>query len=250
MGMTRPIVRRRPLVTVIVTGDELRPPEEEQLAPGQIRNSNGPMLAALLTELGANVVETPTVGDHEKAFLQTLHRATQDSDAVITSGGVSMGDYDVVKAVLSRFDEVDVWQVAMKPAKPSAFGLVHDVPVFALPGNPVSVTVGFEQFARPALLHMMGASRLFRPRVLGVLGEPVRSDPHKIEFKRAVIAREGDNLVVRLAGGQGSHQLAALALADAFAVVPVGVPRLQKGDPVEVELFRAAESRAAAEALG
>lgn len=156
-----------------------------------------------------------------------------------------MGEHDLVKQVLTDLGRVDFWQVAMQPARPFAFGFLGTTPLFGLPGNPVSVMVAFEQFVRPALLAAMGARRLFRPRLPAVLGESLSSNPEKVVFHRVVFSGSG---VVRSAGGQASNVLTALAAADAFAVIPVGVGALAAGDTVMLEMFRADESRSLAEA--
>ena len=138
----------------------------------------------------------------------------------------------------------------MQPAKPFAFGSLGGTPLFGLPGNPVSVFVAFEQFLRPALLQMMGATRIFRPRGAAIAGEEIRTDPAKTVFVRAAIARDRDRLVATRSGGQQSNVLTALALADAFVVVPVGQGAVEKGQPVEIEFFRFPEDRTREEALG
>ena len=138
----------------------------------------------------------------------------------------------------------------MQPAKPFAFGSLGGTPLFGLPGNPVSVFVAFEQFVRPALLHMMGATALFRPRVSAVAGEELATDPEKTVFVRVVVADIGGSLVARKSGGQGSNILSALAAADALAVVPVGVGAVAEGAVVELEMFKESEIRTRKEALG
>lgn len=154
-----------------------------------------------------------------------------------------MGEYDVIKMVLREEADVDFYPVAMKPGKPQGFGTVKTVPFFGLPGNPVSVFVSFEQFMRPALLAMQGASALLRTRVMGVAGEDFESDPAKEEFVRVRI--DGDEIPPRVVttGGQGSHVLSGLANADFFAVLGRGVERVGVGQPVPLELFRARETR-------
>jgi len=139
----------------------------------------------------------------------------------------------------------------MQPGKPFAFGSVGDVPFFGLPGNPVSVGAAFEQFVRPALLTRMGAARIFRPRSTVEAGEAFATDPEKTVFLRVVVDDSGGGRpVARLAGGQASNVLTALAAADGFAVIPVGVAEVAPGDPVEVEWFGAVERRTRKEALG
>lgn len=155
-----------------------------------------------------------------------------------------MGDFDFVKQILRESGSVDFWKVAMQPGKPFAFGHVRGVPLFGLPGNPVSTFVSFEQFVRPALLSMMGATKLFRPRVHGVMGEDVSTNDEKDVFVRVIIASDVDGSFVALkAGRQGSNILSALASSDAFAVVPVGVGSLSAGDSVELEMFTWDENR-------
>jgi molybdopterin molybdotransferase len=248
IGVPRPPVRRRPVAAVMSTGDEVLPPDAE-LGPGKIRDSNRPMLRGLLAEAGAIVLDLGIVGDDADELRAALAEATERADVVVTSGGVSMGEYDLVKEVLGELGQIDFWQVAMQPAKPFAFGLLGSTPLFGLPGNPVSSMVAFEQFVRPALLRMMGSHLLFRPRVTGHLDDDVETAPEKTVFLRVATEFRAGGLRARLSGGQASNVLSALALADAFAVVPVGVGELPAGSPVELELFRQPEGRSASEAL-
>lgn len=158
-----------------------------------------------------------------------------------------MGEYDVTKAVLREEANVDFYPVAMKPGKPQGFGTVGGTPFFGLPGNPVSVLVSFEQFVRPALLAMQGATALLRPRVGGVAGEDLESDPSKEEFIR--VRLDGDTVppTAFQSGGGGSHVLSGAANADAFAVLGVGVGEVAAGSPVTLEMFRAVETRGTTE---
>jgi molybdopterin molybdotransferase len=249
IGVASPVVRRRPVVAILSTGDEVVPADTTSLAPGRIRDANRPMLAGMLGDLGATVLDLGIVPDDARLLRATLEEAAGAADAVVTSGGVSMGDYDLVKQVLGDLGRVDFWQVAMQPAKPFAFGFLGDTPLFGLPGNPVSVTVAFEQFVRPALLTRMGADRVFRPRVSAVMGHQVSTNPEKTVFTRVALVRRGAHLVASSTGGQSSNVISALAAADGFAVIPVGTAGVGEGEPVEVELFRAAETRTAAEVL-
>jgi molybdopterin molybdotransferase len=251
LGVTAPVVARRPRVAVMSTGDEVVAPETAVLEPGKIRDSNRFVLHGVLTELGAEILDFGIIGDDADLIGETLRKAADEADVVVTSGGVSMGEYDLIKQELTKLGTVDFWQVAMQPAKPFAFGAIGGVPLFGLPGNPVSVFVAFEQFLRPALLRMMGARRLFRPRTAGVLAERVETDAEKTVFVRVALASADDGAFrVTRSGGQGSNVLSALAAADAFGVVPVGVGALDEGDLVTLELFRAAETRTSEEALG
>ncbi len=243
LGEAFPMVSKRPVVSIMSTGDEILPPETKDLGPGKIRDANRFLLRGLLEELGAVVLDHGIVPDDVPSLSRVLDRATRESDVIVTSGGVSMGEYDVVKEVFAGIGEVEFWRVAMQPAKPFGFGSLGGKPFFGLPGNPVSVVVAFEQYLRPALLHMMGASALFRPRVDGVLGESVRTDPAKVVFLRVRARYENGAWTARLSGGQSSNVLSALAAANAYGVVPVGVGSLEGGDPVELEMFRWQESR-------
>ena len=219
----------RARVAVLSTGDELID-DGSPLAPGQIRESNKTMLVGLVGDAGAIAVDFGIVRDDESALEATLRRAADTCDAVVTSGGVSMGDYDVVKAVLSRIAVMHWMQIAIKPAKPFAFGLLtnsagRQIPVFGLPGNPVSSLVSFELLARPALRQMMGhTAPLLRPSLRAVADTPLRrSSDGKVHYQRVHGAFGTDGRYHVSAGGpQGSHQLAATALANALAELPDG----------------------------
>ena len=235
--------RRRARVAVLATGDELVV-DGSPLAPGQIRESNLTMLRQLLADAGCAVEDLGVVRDDEALLEDVLRGAARRCDAIVTSGGVSMGDFDVVKAVLSRIADMQWMQVAIKPAKPFAFGTLDGgagrrVPVFGLPGNPVSSVVSFEMFARPALRRMMGHERdLLRPMVRALLDAPVR---RKTDGKLHLVRVHGTfgsdgRLHVRDTGPQGSHQLAATAVANGLALVPDG-SGLAAGDDVEVLLL-------------
>lgn len=244
VNIRQPLVIRRPRVAVLSTGDELVD-DGSPLRPGQIRESNKVMLLGLVSATGCVAVDFGVVRDDEAALEQTLRLAATECDAIVTSGGVSMGDYDVVKSVLSRIASMEWMQIAIKPAKPFAFGTLNrrdgsDVPVFGLPGNPVSSLVSYELLARPALRKMSGHGPEFwdRPRVSAIADVDLRRQPDgKIHFQRVVTSRGQDGRVhVRPVGAQGSHQLAASALASGLAVVPDGDGIVAGGD-VDVVLF-------------
>jgi molybdenum cofactor synthesis domain-containing protein len=227
-----PVVTR-PRVAVLSTGDELVE-HDGPMEPGQIRESNRTMLLGLVADAGAEAVDYGTVVDDEAALESVLRRAASECDAIVTSGGVSMGDYDVVKAVLSRIADMHWMQIAIKPAKPFAFGLLEAtgtaggvkrrVQVFGLPGNPVSSLVSFELLARPALRQMAGRRDVHRPTVLAIADEGLSRRPDgKVHFQRVIGEFGSDGrLHVRSVGKQASHQLAATSLANGIAELPDG----------------------------
>ncbi|MCY3952941.1 MAG: molybdopterin molybdotransferase MoeA, partial [bacterium] len=240
LGIHAISVVRRPRVGVISTGDELVD-SSEPLALGQVRDSNRYSLLSLVREAGLEGVDLGLVRDEPEVIRATIARGAATCDAVLTSGGVSMGDYDCVKVVLEEMGEMSWMQVAIKPAKPFAFGLVGGTPVFGLPGNTVSSMVSFELLARPALRRMMGHSQLHRPRVQATAAAPLRRHPDgKIHFARVVWSYRRGRYEVRSAGGQGSHQLSSLAAANGLAVLPDG-HGADRGDAVE--LIRLHEAR-------
>ena len=228
-------------VGVLSTGDELVD-DGSPLRPGQIRESNRTMLLRIVAESGADAIDLGIIRDDEDTLEEALRRAVNElaCDVLVTSGGVSMGDYDVVKAVLGRIANMKWFQIAMKPAKPFAFGTLTNrhgvsVPIFGLPGNPVSSLMSFELIARPALRAMMGRTDVYRPLVRAIVDENVVRRPDgKIHFDR-VHARWGvDGRVhVRRTGEQGSHQLASTAAANAIMAVPDG-EGVAAGDEVDV----------------
>lgn len=224
----------RPVVGVVSTGDELVD-DGRPLAPGEIRDSNRRTLLTLLEESGFTAVDLGLARDIEADIERVFRRGAEECDAVLSSGGVSMGAFDYVKVVLDRIGDMRWMQIAIKPAKPFAFGVVGDVPIFGLPGNPVSSMVSYELFARPALRKMAGCSQLQRPRRVAISTDPLgRHDDGKTHFLR--VTGEPDETGrwhIRKLGGQGSHQLTAMAQATALAVVPDGVD-VGEGDEVEI----------------
>jgi len=240
LGIHAISVVRRPRVGVISTGDELVD-GSGPLALGQVRDSNRYSLLSLVSEAGLEGVDLGLVRDDPEVIRATIARGAATCDAVLTSGGVSMGDYDCVKVVLDEMGQMSWMQVAIKPAKPFAFGLVGGTPVFGLPGNTVSSMVSFELLARPALRRMMGHAQLHRPRVQATAASPLRRHPDgKIHFARVVWSYRQGRYEVRSAGGQGSHQLSSLAAANGLAVLPDG-HGADTGDAVE--LIRLHEAR-------
>jgi molybdopterin molybdotransferase len=239
-----PVVADLPTVAIMSTGDEIVSYTTKELPPGMIRDSYRVLLRAVLSELGVPVLDLGIIGDNPDELRAAYERASREADVVLSTGGVSMGDYDFVKQVLGELGSVDFWKVAMQPGKPFAFGSINGVPLFGLPGNPVSTFVSFEQFVRPAILHMMGATNLLRTQLIGTMGEDVHTHDGKTVFLRVLLAQDTDGTFVAVqSGGQASNMLSSLASADAFAVVPVGTGSLSAGDDVMLEMFRWPEGR-------
>ncbi len=239
LGMYRAKVRPKARVGVMSTGDELVE-GPQPLERGQIRDSNRHTLLALLAEAGCEPVDLGRTPDDESEIAAGIRAGIEQCDALLTSGGVSMGDYDYVKKVLDEIGDMSWMQVAIKPAKPLAFGLVEGIPVFGLPGNPVSSMVSFELFARPGLRKMMGhpPDAWHRRPVAGRAAEPLRRRPDgKTHFARVRVEYADGRYEARSAGGQGSHQLSAMAAADALAVLADG-EGLALGDAVSLLLLR------------
>ncbi len=242
VGYEQVVVVRRPRVGVFSTGDELVT-GPAPLQPGQIRDSNRPTLLALVAESGCIPIDLGSLPDNEELIEAALRKAVgpdadDPCDALVTSGGVSMGDFDFVKRVLARLGDLNWMQVAIKPAKPLAFGLLMDTPIFGLPGNPVSSMVSFELFARPALLKMMGRKQTERTAIWAVSDDGMsRHSDGKTHFMRVVVDQDSEGAwKARSAGGQGSHQLTAMARANGLAVVPDG-DGIEPGGRVRVMLL-------------
>jgi molybdopterin molybdotransferase len=222
---------RRPRVSVLATGSELVAPGG-QLRPGQIYESNGLMLGAALTATGAEVVPQPPVADDEPTLRAALARALQ-CDALVTSGGVSVGEHDLVRASELELGVEEVfWRVAIKPGKPVSFGVRGDTLVFGLPGNPVSALVGCELFVKPALRALQGVAEPL-PRVeLGRLARGLRRNEERDEFVRARGRIDSDAVVLEPLVGQESHMIVRSSAADALVHVPRGNGELAAGSMV------------------
>jgi molybdopterin molybdotransferase len=252
-GIDQLPVHRRPRVDVLATGDEVRAPGRE-LGPAGIPDANGPGLMALVEAAGGHAMSLGIARDRLEDVHSRLCAALADgADAVVVSGGVSVGPYDVVKLAFEKIGRIDLWRVAVQPGKPFAFGTTERddgsrILLFGLPGNPVSSFVTFELFVRPAIRALAGhpADRLMRPIDRAVLGEAVSKGHGRRAFIRVIAERDGagspirddrGRVRVRLAGGasgQGSHVLSALAVADALAVVPEADDELPAGSDVEL----------------
>ena len=223
-----------PRVAVVVTGDELVEPGAT-LRPGQIRNSNGPALAALATASGARVAGTSRVGDSLTATVEALRAALAAADVVCVSGGVSVGEHDHVKPALAELGvEESFWGVALKPGKPTWFGTAESALVFGLPGNPVSAMVTFQLFVGPAIQALAGADPS-RARVRARLESPVRLSPEREQAVRCRLTAGDGGWRADPTGPQGSHQISSMLGANALALIPCGEGELAAGSPVDAE---------------
>jgi molybdopterin molybdotransferase len=238
IGRDRVRVRPRPRVVVLSTGSELVDPGSP-LTFGKIYDSNSALLTAAAREAGAIAFRVGIVPDDPGMLINTLEDQLIRADVVVTSGGVSVGAYDVVKEVLSRVGEVQFDKIAMQPGMPQGFGTIgpDDTPFFGLPGNPVSAYVSFEVFVRPALRRMIGVEPLSRPVVRARLSEPLRSPRGRRSYLRAWLSVDQGAYVVRPVGAGGSHLIASLAAANALIVVPEDVTDTAAGSAVNVVML-------------
>jgi molybdopterin molybdotransferase len=229
LGVSQVPVIRRPRVGILATGDELIA-VEEPLRPGKIRNSNGYAQTAQVLAMGAVPVSLGIAGDTEADVRAKLQKGIDEQvDLFISSAGVSVGAYDVVKAVLEQAGNVGFWRVRMRPGKPLAYGTYQGIPYLGLPGNPVSAMVSFERFARAAILKMAGHMQFERPTVTAVVQEAIHSDGRE-SYIRAVVTREGEGYTAVTTGSQGSHIMTSLVKANALLIVPEGVKMVSPGD--------------------
>jgi len=227
----------RPLrVAVLVTGDELREPGGMPLQAGEIFNSNGPMLAAMIRRCGLQVITEDRVADSEQAVAQALGNAATTADVIVSTGGVSVGEADHVRSQVERLGALSLWRIAIKPGKPLAFGRVGEVPFIGLPGNPSSVFVTFAVLARPYLLACQGRDEPETPRMTVRAGFSVTTAGTREEYFRVALVHGNHGAEAVLAGNQSSGALSAATRASALAVVPPGT-LLGPGDVVDVILL-------------
>ena len=238
VGRARLLVRPRPRVVVLSTGSELVEPGTP-LQPGMIPDSNSMALTTACQEAGAIAYRVGIVPDDGRQLMDAMEDQLVRADLLITSGGVSVGAYDVVKEVLSRLGTVGFHKVAMQPGMPQGFGTIGPdaTPVFGLPGNPVSALVSFEVFVRPALRRMLGAETLTRPVVSAVTTEELRSSPGRRSFLRVWLDVVDGAYVCHPVSGSGSHLVAGFARANALAIVPEDVTVIPAGTTVQVALL-------------
>lgn len=231
LGISQISVIRRPKVAILATGDELLE-VDQPLQPGKIRNSNGYTQAAQILALGAIPVQLGIAGDTETAVRQKLQVGLDENvDLFISSAGVSVGAYDVVKAVLEREGNVGFWRVRMRPGKPLAYGTYHGIPYLGLPGNPVSAMVSFERFARAAIRKMSGYTQLDRPTVMATVQNEIHSDGRE-SYMRAIVTPGKNGYTAVLTGEQGSHIMTSLVKANALLIVPEGTHHVPIGSPL------------------
>lgn len=240
IGVGEVSVRRRPRVAFFSTGDELRN-VGEPLTAGQIYDSNRYTIYGMLTRLGVEAMDMGVVRDQPADIERAFVRAASEADAVVTSGGVSVGDADHVTTVLENTGSVGFWKVAIKPGRPIAFGRIGDALFFGLPGNPVSAMVTFYQLVQPALQALAGIQDPGPPlTVTAISGEALRKKTGRREFQRGVLTRDGgERLVVRRAGQQGSGVLSSMSAANCFIVLPEDAGPVAAGDEVTVQPFAA-----------
>ena len=244
LGRSMGKVIRRPIVAILATGEELVD-INHSLPPGKIYNSNSYSLAALVRRYGGIPKILGIARDNEDSLVAKLRQGL-DADMLVTSGGVSVGDYDIVKDVLAKQGEIAFWTVRMKPGKPLAFGVIKgvnregvakDIPHLGLPGNPVSSMVTFELFVRPSILKMMGKKNLTKPTIEAVIENPVANRDGRRIFARAIVGKRNGQYFARLTGPQGSGILTSMSLANGLVIVPEDKTRVEKGDVVQVMML-------------
>jgi molybdopterin molybdotransferase len=240
LGRGQVKVIRRPVVAVLSTGNELID-VDKPLSEGKIYNSNTYSIAGLVKRYGCIPKVLGIARDNEKELIKKLKQA-QDADMLLTTGGVSMGDYDMVKDILARDGEMVFWKVRVKPGKPLAFGKIKgkdkhgnpkSIPHLGLPGNTASCMVSFELFVRPALLKMMGKKNLIKPSVPAIIENMVINDAGRRIYDRAIIERRDGHYYARLTGPQGSGILTSMSLANGLVLIPEETEKVNKGDTVQ-----------------
>ncbi len=234
-GFPKATVTRRLRVAFFSTGDELRP-VEDPLEHGQIHDSNRYLLHSLLNCPAIEAIDMGVVHDDATAVKQALLDASRQADAIISSGGVSVGEPDFVTASLAELGQVGFWKVAVKPGKPFAFGRIGQAWFFGLPGNPVAVMVTFRQLVRPALLQMMGTQPKPPLRLRAICRSPLKKSPGRMEFQRGQFKSDCEGgLAVTGFAGQGAHQLLGMSRANCLIVLPKDNAGVKPGERVEIE---------------
>jgi molybdopterin molybdotransferase len=236
LGRSYVAVHQRPAVAVVSTGDELVE-VDEMPGPGKIVNSNSYSLAALVLEAGGIPLQLGIARDNREDLLNKFKAAAR-ADIVVSSGGVSVGDYDLVKDIMAEIgSRIQFWRVAMRPGRPLAFGLMEGKPLFGLPGNPVSSMVSFEQFIRPSILKMRGYRNIFRKAILAEMTEGFTKKKGLTYFLRARVEYRDGKYYAATTGEQGSGVLKSMVLANGLIVLPEEVQAVKPGDTVAVQLL-------------
>jgi len=244
LGRSTVMVIRRPVVAILATGDELVD-INQPLPLGKIYDSNTYSVAALVMRYGGIPRILGIALDSEDSVVARLHQGL-DADMLITTGGVSAGDYDVVKDVLVKQGKIAFWSVRMKPGKPLAFGTIRgvskagiarNIPHLGLPGNPVSSMITFELFVRPAILKMMGKKNLAKPTIEAVIEDPIVNNDGRRILARAVVEKRGSQYFARLTGPQGSGILTSMTLANGLVIIPEDKERVKAGDVVQIMML-------------
>ncbi len=237
LGKSKVKVFKLPTVAILSTGDELVE-IDEPLAPGKIRNSNTYSLMAQVISCGARPFPLEIARDNVDATKRLIEKGLEVSDTLLTTGGVSMGDYDVVKDVLDDLGaELKFWKVAQKPGMPLAFWRLGEKLIFGLPGNPVSTIVCFEEYVRPIILKMMGRSHIFRPEVDAIFEHDLQKKSGRAFFVRVNVKTKDGKHYVSLTGPQGSGILKSMSLANGIAIIPSETTLVKTGDKVKVHLI-------------
>ena len=243
VGLAEVRVHPRPRIAILTTGDELVDASAKP-GPGQIRDSNVQTMCGQAAAFGAVPVPIPRVPDTREAVTAALARARAEADVIVTNGGISVGDYDFIKAVLGELGAREVfWKVKQKPGGPLGFWLLDGIPVFGIPGNTVAAMVCMEEYVRPALRKMMGRVKILRPEVTAIFeGDFRKSAPDgKVHLIRVRARREGDRVVASPSGPQGSGILSSMLRSNALALVPADAMALSTGDEVTVHLIEEPE---------
>jgi len=235
LGRPHVLVGRRPRVAILPTGDELVEPDCP-LSPGKIRSSNAYALYAQVRQCGGEPLPLPIARDRFRDIAARIDRAlARQADLLITTGGVSTGEYDLMKKVLAKRGRIVFWRVQMQPGRPLLFGEVEGLPVLGLPGNPVSAMVGFVLFARPAILKMQGQRALRKPEIEAVLLADAPAHADRRRYLRAIVEEEGGRYTARLTGPQGSGILSSMVRANGLAMIPESAyPAARAGTTVRV----------------
>jgi molybdopterin molybdotransferase len=235
-GVARVVCIPAPRVVIMSTGDELVPADREP-GPGRIRDSNGPMLAAMVRATGGVPFVTGAIPDDRAALTEAFESNLGHADLFVCTGGASAGTRDLLADVIAALGEVEAVKVAMRPGMPQLRGRIGPTPVIGLPGNPVSSFVSFEVFVRPAIRALQGRRDVHRPTVVARAAEPLHAPSHKRGYVRVRLARDGASWTVRPTGAQGSHLISSIAQADGLAIIPEAVTEVRVGDEVRVMLL-------------